>query len=80
MNTAQPVANRPEVRCLWEVVEVNLGTAREARLQVSKQGRAGVRAESISRLAQLTNCWLVSVRSGPETRRRKLYVGFSLGF
>jgi hypothetical protein len=26
---------------LWEVAEGNLGTAREARLQVSKQGRAG---------------------------------------
>ena len=30
---------------MWEVAEGNLGTAREARLQVSKQGRAGARAE-----------------------------------
>ncbi len=65
---------------MWEATEGSLGTASEARPQVSKQGRAGVRAERISRLAQLTNCWLVSVRSGPETRRRKTYVVFSLGF
>jgi hypothetical protein len=41
--------NGPEVRCLWEATEGSLGTAIEARPQVSKQGRAGVRAESISR-------------------------------
>ena len=52
----------------------SLGTASETRPQVSKQGRAGAGAESISRLAQLTNCWLVSARFEPRTKGKDFTV------
>jgi hypothetical protein len=80
LGTAQPVAKGPEVRCLWEVTEGNLGTAHEARPTGMRTGLG--RGEGLDLDVGAVDELLVGeyVVRARDKEEEKLCVGFSLGF